>query len=385
MRDAGPVRGLLVLALACAVVDCSSDADAITAPGFTPHLSTIPVEPAPVVWSASCGTITQAGLWTAPSTPGSCTISAQQAGSVIAPATFTVAAPPPGITGVPFGATQVWNDLGTPASEGVNLAQDPVTPSVIITRLQTAKTYNLKVVLNLPGGGHALFMSVIDGVNQFDHAKWSAALQRYDTPAIKQAVATAVSEGTLIAANYLDEPHAKGLGDGNTWGPAGTFTKARVDSLCAEGRALFPTLPAFVTHEHQIFEPTKSYRDCQGLIDQYRYTSGIPLLTFRADALTMANRDGLGLIFGANVLGGGYRDTDGVWDCKDQGGYLGTSTGLCAMPPVQLDSTTRILGPWGCGFRMWRWDDVRLRDYQPTMRDVSAYLASVPGRPCSVR
>lgn len=293
--------------------------------------------------------------------------------------------PPPTVAGVPFGATQVWAAFGTAATAGINLAQDPVTPSTIITRLQTAKTIGKKLVLNLPGGSHALFMSVIRDTLRFDHGKWSAALQLYNTPAIKAAVAQSVADGVVIAANYLDEPHAKGLGDGNSWGPQGTMTKVLVDSLCAEGRALFPTLPSFVTHEHQIFEPTKSYRVCQGLIDQYRYTAGIPLLTFRADALTMANRDGLALIFGANWLGGGMRDTDGVWDCKNQGGYPGTSAPLCQMTPVQVDSTARMLGPWGCGFRGWRWDDVDLKDYQPTMAQVSAYLASQPGRPCSTR
>lgn len=295
-------------------------------------------------------------------------------------ASVTVLVPPPTVAGIPFGASQVWTALGTSGTAGFTLAQDPAFPSEVVARLDSARRKHVRVVLNIPAGSHSRFLT--DSV--FDHAKWSAALQTYNTPAITTAIAQAVGDGTLIAGNYMDEPHTCGHGDGNTWGPCGTLTKARVDSLCAEGRALFPTLPAAVTHQHQLFEPSKSYRVCQTLIDQYKYGLG-SVEQFRADALTMANRDGLGILFGANVLGGGVRDTDGVWDCKTQGGYLGQFSPLCQMTPAQVDSVGRALGPWGCGFRLWRWDEADLRDYQPMMATVSAYLAGQQGRRCSVR
>ena len=60
----------------------------------------------------------------------------------------------------------------------------------------------------------------------------------------------------------MDEPNVSGGGDGNTWGPPGTMTKARVDSLCADTKAMFPTLPVGVQHRYDVFEPTKSYRVC---------------------------------------------------------------------------------------------------------------------------
>jgi hypothetical protein len=235
----------------------------------------------------------------------------------------TIAAPPPSLTGIPFGASQVWDDLGTPGTAGFTLAQDPVTPQNIMARIDSAYYRHVRIVLNLPGGSHDKYLSVIRDTLRFDHAKWTAALLQYSAPEIGAKVAAGVAAGVVLAGNYMDEPHTCGLGDGNTWGPCGTMTKVLVDSLCAEGRALFPSLPAAVTHQHQLFEPGKSYRVCQTLIDQYKYGLG-SLAQFRADALTMANRDGLAILFGANVLGGGVRDTDGVWDCKRQGGVSRT-------------------------------------------------------------
>jgi hypothetical protein len=305
-------------------------------------------------------------------------------GRVCDTSSVTIAPPPPTMAGIPFGASQVWDALGTPGTAGFTLAQDPVTPETIMARIDSAYRRHVRIILNLPGGSHDKYLSVIRDTLRFDHAKWSAALVQYGSPEIGAKVAAGVAAGVVIAGNYMDEPHTCGKGDGNTWGPCGELTKARVDSLCAEGRALFPSLPAAVTHQHQLFEPSKSYRVCQTLIDQYKYGLG-SVTQFRVDALTMANRDGLGILFGANVLNGGVRDPDGVWDCRTQGGYLGQDSPLCQMTPVQVDSVARALGPWGCGFRMWRWDEADLRDYQPMMANVSAYLAGQQGRRCSVR
>ncbi len=292
----------------------------------------------------------------------------------------TVAPPPPAVGGVAFGASQVWDQLGTPATAGIRLAQNGWLPSEVPTRLASAKQTARKVVLNLPAGSHALFMT--NGV--FDHAKYSAALQTYNTTAVKAAVATATTDGTLLGINVMDEPHTCGAGDGNTWGPCGTLTKARVDSLCGEVKAVFPTTPVGVTHQHTLFDLSHDYRVCEFLIDQYKYTLG-NMTAWRDGGLAWAKRQNMVLLFGANWLGGGVPDRDGVWDCRDQGGYLGQYAPLCQMTPGQVDETGRVLGPWGCGFRGWRWDDADLRDYQPTLANVSAYLAGQQGRPCSVR
>jgi hypothetical protein len=191
----------------------------------------------------------------------------------------------------------------------------------------------------------------------------------------------------LIGNSVMDEPHVDGSGaDGNTWGPTGTMTKARVDSMCAYVKAIFPTLPVGVVHQHSIFEPSKSYRVCEFLVDQYasRLSTGTPE-QFRDAGLALAKRDGMRILFGANELNGGPQDRDGVWDCKDQGGLKGQSAPNCQIPPDSLRRWYPLLARAGCGFRVWRWDDRRTNTsaYRAARLAVLDSLAGATGPTCA--
>lgn len=338
-----------------------------------------------VTLAATCGAITSSGGYTAPGTPGTCRVIATASGQADT-AIVTIASPPPTVAGIPFGASQVWGALGSSGTAGFVLAQDPAFPGEVVGRLDSARRKRVRVVLNLPAGSHERFMT--NGV--FDHAKYSAAVQTYNTTAIKAAIAGATADGTLLGMNAMDEPHTCGAGDGNTWGPCGTLTKARVDSLCGELKALFPSTPVGVTHQHALFDTSHDYKVCEFLIDQYKYALGsIP--AYRTAALAWGARQNMAILSGANVLGGGRRDADATrnadgtwsgWDCTKEGGYLGQYAPLCQMTPAQVDSVARGYAPGTCGFRIWRWDDADLRDYQPTLAATSAFLAQLPGRSC---
>ena len=182
----------------------------------------------------------------------------------------------------------------------------------------------------------------------------------------------------------MDEPHARGQGDGNTWGPQGTMTKARVDSMCAYVKSIFPTMPVGVVHQHQLFEPSQSYRVCDFLVDQYQYSYG-PVTAWRDAALAMAHRDGIRILFGANELNGGPKDRDGTWDCKEEGGYKAQSSPNCQIPPDSLERWYPILARAGCGFRVWRWDPVRTNDpaYRAARRAVRDSLAGWNAPTCA--
>ena len=65
-------------------------------------------------------------------------------------------------------------------------------------------------------------LSVINGKVQFDRAKWNAVMAKFNTATIKNAVAKAVADGTVIGATVMDEPYTSGTGNKNTWGPPGT-------------------------------------------------------------------------------------------------------------------------------------------------------------------
>ena len=162
------------------------------------------------------------------------------------------------------------------------------------------------------------------------------------------------------------------------------MTKARVDSMCAYVKSIFPTLPVGVVHQHQLFEPAKSYRVCEFLVDQYAARLGSPE-QFRDGALAMARRDGMRILFGANELNGGPQDRDGVWDCKDQGGYKGQTAPNCQVPPDSLRRWYPLLARAGCGFRVWRWDDVRTNTsaYRAARAAVRDSLIGATGPTCA--
>ena len=313
-----------------------------------------------------------------------------------------VVVPPPTSagTGIPFGPFGLFAmaDIGgsdpVPGAEVFTMSMDGYTPDNLIFRIVAARARRLKLILALTGGAHSLtnpgdYLSVIDGVLQFDRAKWDTKLARYNTPAIKSAIAEGVADGTILGANVMDEPYVSGGGDGNTWGPRGTMTKARVDSLCAEVKRYFPTLPAGVGHQHQLFEPANSYHVCQFLVDQYGSQYG-PVSLWRDAGLALAARDGLAIAFSMNILDGGTQDTDddGTWECPvPLTGGRGTYAPNCRMTPEQIRGFGMALGSAGCALTMWRYDDEFIANpaNQQAFRDVATRLASLSAPPCQAR
>ncbi len=343
-----------------------------------------------VTYSATGGSITSDGLYTAGSTGGSFRVIAS-AGTLADTTSVSLTAPPPppppppppsNLRGIPYGASQVWSALGTAGTTAFDLAHEGVGPGSIVQRIADARSKGVKLLLNMTGG-HDPYMSTINGVYQFDMAKWRDSMAKYNTATIRDAVARAVSDGVIIGNSVMDEPHVYGLGDGNTWGPQGTMTKARVDSMCAYVKAIFPSMPVGVVHQHQIFEPTKSYRSCEFLVDQYQGSFG-DVTAWRDAGLAMAQRDNMRILFGSNELNGGPKDRDGTWDCKDQGGYKGQYSPNCQIPPDSMKRWYPILARGGCAFRSWRWDAVKLNTtaYREAHEAVRDSLAGWSGPSC---
>ncbi len=162
------------------------------------------------------------------------------------------------------------------------------------------------------------------------------------------------------------------------------MTKARVDSLCGVVKSLFPTLPVGVGHRHDVFEPTKSYRVCDFIMDQYSTRAG-DVVAFRDAGLAMGQRDGHAILFAMNVLNGGEQDKDGVYDCTSSGqGGVGTYSPNCRMTAQQVRDYGLALGPAGCGLLMWRYDEDYMSnpDNVQAFRDVAARLATLTARAC---
>jgi hypothetical protein len=337
-----------------------------------------------VVFSATGGTVTVGGLYTAPSTAGTYRVIAKTEG-VADTSTITVTVPlgsGPG-TGIPYGPFAGWDNTVLKSNTDVFSATiGSVGPSNIVERIAAARSKGKKLILAM-AGGHDPYLT--DGV--FDRAKWNAAMQTYNTATIRDAVAKGVADGTIVGNSVMDEPHVHGYGDGNTWGPAGTMTKARVDSMCGYVKAIFPTLPAGVVHQHLVFEPEKSYKVCEFLVSQYSGPTKVGDVTaFRDGGLAYAKRDGMAIAFSMNILNGGIQAArDGLWNCPlTTTGGRGTFDPNCRMTAAQVREFGITLGLAGCAMVMWRYDDTFMAnpDNVQAFKDVASKLAAAPAKSC---
>jgi hypothetical protein len=331
-----------------------------------------------VTYSATGGTIASNGLYTAGSSAGTYRVIAAAAGGPADTAAMTLNAPvPSGTLGVPFGAYTMLNSSASVAS--LNLSIDSYSASDILTKISSARTKGLHLFLAMTGGAHSNYLT--NGV--FDRAKWNAKMDTYNTSTIKSAIAAGVADGTILGASVMDEPNVSGAGDGNTWGPVGTMTKLRVDSLCSYVKNIFPTLPTGVVQRYDVFEPTKSYRVCGFMVNQYSSKIG-SVSTFRDGALAMGQRDGMAIVFSLNVLDGGTPDLDGTVDCIGTGG-VGTYGTNCRMTAQQVRDFGKVLGAAGCALLMWQYDSTFMTrtDNLQAFSDVASLLSTLPAKSCT--
>ena len=338
----------------------------------------------PVVFSATGGSVTREGLFTAGPTPGTFQViaSSRSAGDT---ATITVASASDSESsrGIPFGPFDAWEDKGLkPNTQVFTASIGSTNPKNILERIATARAKGIKLILTMTGGSHQNYLT--DGV--FDITKWQARMDAYNTPAITSGISGAVADGTVIGNSVMDEPHVSGQGDGNTWGPRGTMTKQRVDEMCAYVKRMFPTLPVGVVHPHLAFEPDNSYRVCDFLVDQYSWRQG-DVTRFRDEGLAQARRDGIAIAFSINILNGGIQaKRRGPWDCSaDITEGRGTHKPNCRMTAAQVREWGVLLGSAGCAFVLWRYDDVYMAnpDNQRAFADVANVLATRPRRSCT--
>jgi hypothetical protein len=342
-----------------------------------------------VQFQATGGTVTSSGLYTAGTTPGNFRIIATS-GALADTSGITITIPLGSGTplGLPFGPSQQIARAGSIVAPFTMTADGGYTPSNIIDRINAARVGGYKLLLQLPSGSHSdetsPLLSVIDGVLQFDEGKWQAIVDKFNTPEIRQAIADGVANGVIIGDVVMDEPQVTGGGDGNTWGPEGTMTKLRVDGLCKYIKDRFPTLPVGVFHQHNTFEPDKSYQICEFIVDQYNERRG-DIVQFRDDGLALAQRDGHAIMFSLNILNGGVQDRDGVWDCTGPGqGGKGTYAPNCRMTADQMRQWGNTLGPAGCGLFMWHYDAafVSTTDNAAALSDVAQTMAGQPYKAC---
>jgi hypothetical protein len=296
---------------------------------------------------------------------------------------------PPVRVGIPVGLFATWDGTALqPNTEMFTLTYGGETPATLPARLAVARSRGIRMVVAMTGGARANYLT--SGV--FDMAKWRARMKTFDTPEIRAAVAEAVRDGILLGNSVMDEPFNDG-GPGNqsnSWGPAGTMSKARVDSMCGMAKAIFPSLPQGVFQDYRL-APNDSYRVCDFITSQYRTAKGTAT-EYRDGALELCRRDHHACSFAINVLDGGIQvkrqpgQTDYLaGDCPlSTTGGRGTYFPNCRMTAAQVRESGKVLGPEGCFLTGWRYNAEFMAspENQAAFRDVAATLASRSGVGC---
>jgi hypothetical protein len=296
---------------------------------------------------------------------------------------------PPLPSGVPLGLFGGWDGTTLqPNTEVFTMTYSGVTPATLLARLAVARSKGLRMVTAMTGGARANYLT--NGV--FDRAKWQARMNSFDTPEIRSAVAEAVREGVLIGNTVMDEPFNDGGpgNEGNSWGPRGTMSKARVDSLCGFAKAIFPGVPQGVFQDYRL-APSESYKVCDFVTSQYRTAKG-PLAEYRDGALALCARDRHACAFAVNVLDGGIQvkrktgQTDFLpGDCPlSSTGGRGSYFPNCRMTAAQVREAGRVLGPAGCFLTGFTYEAGFMAEpeNQAAFRDVAALLAERPAVSC---
>jgi hypothetical protein len=332
----------------------------------------------PITYSASCGTVTGAGVYTAPD-PGAGVCEVIAAAGDKADTTEVALLVTGAGRGRAFGLFGLWT-TATAVGSGTapyTASHDNIMPADLVPHINAARSKGIRLMLSMTGGSHDNYKT--NGV--FDEGKWRAAMDAFNTSANRDAVAAAVADGTIIGNSVMDEPQQSGT-DSKAWGPKGTMTKARVDGLCSYVRGIFPTLPIGVFHDPGIFEPDSSYQVCEFLISQFATRKG-NVVTWRDNGLAIVQRDGMKIIFSLNLLDGGTQDRDGTWNCAGTGG-LGTFSPNCQMTPDQIRTYAEALAPPGCALLSWRLDTPFLTrpENAAVLSSVALMVAALPLTPC---
>jgi hypothetical protein len=252
--------------------------------------------------------------------------------------------------GIPFGPVALWNMnklLWGPYP--FTASQNYINADTLILQINAARNKGQRLMVAMTGGPSTRYTTN----GQFDMTKWKAVMNTYNKSTLKTAVAAAVSDGTIIGDQMIDEPETK------RWGTV--LTKATLDQMAAYVKSIFPTLPVGLNHGPPGYKwrSTEHYTKVDYVLYQYAYyiTSG-NVTSWRDAVLAQAKLDGVRPALSVNILNGGKQDQgDGLYDCIGTGmGGLGTYYPNCQTTADQLKSWGTALTPYACFMMMWQFD-----------------------------
>jgi hypothetical protein len=140
-------------------------------------------------------------------------------------------------TGLAYGTVALWtlNKLNW-GPQPFTASTNYINADTLILQINAARNKGHRLVLAMTGGSSTDYTTN----GQFDMTKWKNTMNRYNKTNLKAAIAAAVSDGTVIGNQLIDEPETA------QWGTV--LTKPMIDQMATYVKTIFPTLPVGVNH-----------------------------------------------------------------------------------------------------------------------------------------
>jgi hypothetical protein len=300
-----------------------------------------------VVFSATGGTVTAAGLYTAGSTAGSYRVIATSAG-LADTSTITVTKPlgsgPPG--GLPFGAFHVPPDSLNNPNLSYTAASIIAYAPRLISDLEKVRARNGRVILNIRR-------------NQTKDANGLSVAATRAELATWPDISSYLADGTVIGVYVSDDILS------TEWGPNPPYL-SRIDSLAREVKRRWPDAITIVRAKPTELAGRSKWIWLETAWAQYRgpYRDPPPKQFAEREAIS-ARAQGLGVVIWFNTLNGGCGPTSACLPGVPGTHLLGTYTNAAEIRRYQMSAaevlnygTAFLAEPYNCAAIAWQYSPV---------------------------
>jgi hypothetical protein len=309
-----------------------------------------------VVFTATGGTVTSAGLFTAGTSAGNFRVIATS-GVLADTSTVTVTVPLGGGTasGLPFGVSHLPPDSLNRLSLGYSGAIINGIASSLKVDLDRVRARNGRVILAILRSKTKDAAGLSVAATDAELAKWQAGVD----------LNPYLADGTVIAIYVSDDITSK------EWGPDAPYL-ARIDSLAGAVKARWPTAPTIVRAKPTELSSFK-WRWLDAGWAQYRgpYRDGTPT-QFRDIQVASAKAQKLGVVIGLNLLDGGCGPTPACMPGVPGTSILGTFPNAASVrryqmsaPEVLAYGKVFVTEPYNCASIGWQWSPLYVSSRLP--------------------
>lgn len=187
--------------------------------------------------------------------------------------------------GIPIGMNaQPIDEFG----EYYNGAKLTIGPARLMKELPEIKARGAKIALMM-AGNHRYYL---DANGRFSLTKWKARIDRYKNIKFDAYI----TDGTIVGHYMVDEP-----GDPRNWGGK-PIPPSTLDEMGRYSKQLWPKMPTIVRQAPDYWKSPPRYVDAAWA--QYLSRRG-PVKDYARKVVADAQRNGMGLVVGLNVLKGG--------------------------------------------------------------------------------